>query len=137
MGDAELGGDQARSPARPPALLADAIVVGLAPHRRAAARTRGARLGPGARAPLGLCGLSVAVDPVLDRGGRDPTLGRGLASGHPLLKALVDQLCSLPTGQPPTLALHPGSPSVSSSTHSLGSDPDAYSVVRKVPGHVS
>jgi hypothetical protein len=105
--DLERRGEQARPPAGAASGLADALVELLRRQPRLALRRRWPIAGPAPRAPLLLGRLAEAVDPVLHRRGRHAPPGGGLAAGHSLVHALLDELDALPSGQPPTLVRHP------------------------------
>lgn len=106
----ELGGDQPRTPARALASLTHSIMHLLAAASRLPVWHRRTILCPGTREPLLLARTAIALNPILHRGDRHTPPRRGLAAGHPLTQALLDQLDALPAGQPPTLVQHPGPP---------------------------
>src|SRR5205823_14732940 len=74
-----------------------------------------------ARPPLAVARLPMTLDPVLHRRRRHPPPGRGLAAGHSLLDALLNQLDALPAGQLPTLVRHPVPPRSEEHTSELQS----------------
>src|SRR5262249_12453629 len=110
VGHPHLRGDQPRPPASASAHAANTVVVPGAGQTRLTTRRRRAIIGPRARAQLIRTRRPAALHPVLHRRDADAPPGRGLAARHALLLALRDQLDPLPSGQPPTLVLHPGSP---------------------------
>jgi hypothetical protein len=70
-------------------------------------RPRGPILSPGAALALDITGIAIALDPVLHRRDADMAIARRFAARHPSIKTSNDQLDTLPSRQPPTLAVHP------------------------------
>src|SRR5437868_5276671 len=104
----EFRSDQPWAPTRPGSGFADPVMNELADPARLPNRCRGPVCGPRARRPISIAGLSVAIDPELHRRNADSAPIGGLSTRKTFNKAFLDQLNTLPTGQPPTLVLHPG-----------------------------
>jgi hypothetical protein len=104
----ELRSDQPRTPTGPPARRTHAVMDLLADASRLTMRRRGMIGRPRPGRPLGVARGAVAADPVLHRRDAHAPPRRGLVTTKPMLQTELDELDPLPTGQPPTLVLHPG-----------------------------
>jgi hypothetical protein len=97
-----------RAPTGPLPCFTDTVVNRWATQSRLILRGARPAIGPRTRRDLLRCRGAPAVDPEPHRRDTHATPLRGLPAAHCALQAQLHQLDSLPSGQPPTLALHPG-----------------------------